>query len=96
MHILSAILFPCYDSSSRLSLTSHLSLQDEKELIRNLASAIGGNEAVLMAEEYLNPGQVSSQAMVNTPNSTPAPKNKRSWVGRRYGQNRRLETIEEE
>merc|ERR550539_498308 len=47
--------------------------QDEKELIRNLASAIGGNEAVLMAEEYLNPGQVSSQAMVNTPNSTPAP-----------------------
>ena len=73
MHILSAILFPCYDSSSRLSLTSHLSLQDEKELIRNLASAIGGNEAVLMAEEYLNPGQVSSQAMVNTPNSTPAP-----------------------
>ena len=56
-----------------LSLTLYFTLQDEKELIRNLASAIGGNEAVLMAEEYLNPGQVSSQAMVNTPNSTPAP-----------------------
>ena len=49
---MSAILFPCYDPSSRLSLTSHLSLQDEKKL--NLASAIGGNEAVLMPEEYLN------------------------------------------
>ena len=48
-------------------------LQDEKELIRNLASAIGGNEAVLMAEEYLNPGQVASQATLNTPVDTPLP-----------------------
>merc|ERR1719412_1010225 len=47
--------------------------QDEKELIRNLASAIGGNEAVLMAEEYLNPGQVASQATLNTPVDTPLP-----------------------
>ena len=42
-------------------------------MIRNLASAIGGNEAVLMAEEYLNPGQVASQATLNTPVDTPLP-----------------------
>merc|ERR1719232_495028 len=51
--------------------------QDEKELIRNLASSIGGNEAVLMAEEYLNPGQVTNAGQsgqtLNTPVDTPLP-----------------------
>jgi len=47
--------------------------QDEKELIRNLSSAIGGNEVVMVAEEYLNPGQVASTATLNTPVDTPLP-----------------------
>ena len=46
-------------------ITPHY-LQDEKELIRNLASAIGGDERVLVAEEYLNPGQAMSQATLTT------------------------------
>ena len=58
----------------------HLSLflhenkfQDERELIRNLSSAIGGNEIVMVAEEYLNPGRVTSTATLNTPVETPLP-----------------------
>lgn len=47
--------------------------QDEKELIRNLSSAIGGNEIVMVAEEYLNPGRVASSATLNTPVDTPLP-----------------------
>lgn len=53
-------------------ITPHY-LQDEKELIRNLASAIGGDERVLVAEEYLNPGQAMSQATLTTPVDTPLP-----------------------
>merc|ERR1712226_1261762 len=47
--------------------------QDEKELIRNLSSAIGGNEVVMVAEEYLNPGRVASSGTLSTPVDTPLP-----------------------
>ena len=47
--------------------------QDEKELIRNLSSAIGGNEVVMVAEEYLNPGRVNSSGTLTTPVDTPLP-----------------------
>jgi len=47
--------------------------QDEKELIRNLSSAIGGNEVVMVAEEYLNPGRVASTNTLSTPVDTPLP-----------------------
>jgi len=47
--------------------------QDEKELIRNLSSAIGGPEVVMVAEEYLNPGRVASQNTLSTPVDTPLP-----------------------
>jgi len=47
--------------------------QDERELIRNLSSAIGGNEVVMVAEEYLHPGRVTSTATLNTPVETPLP-----------------------
>ena len=42
-------------------------------MIRNLSSAIGGNEVVMVAEEYLNPGRVASTATLSTPVDTPLP-----------------------
>ena len=52
------------------SYTTH----DEKELIRNLSSNIGGSEMVMAAEEYLNPGmRLPSQHTLNTPVDTPLP-----------------------
>ena len=47
---------------------------DEKELIRNLSSGIGGSEVIMAAEEYLNPGmRLPSQHTLNTPVDTPLP-----------------------
>ena len=47
-------------------------LQDEKELIKNLAQNIcNGSEAVVVADEYLNPGRMPSQHTLNTPVDTP-------------------------
>ena len=45
--------------------------QDEKELIRNLAANMGGSEAVIVADEYLNPGRIPSNHTLNTPVDTP-------------------------
>ena len=42
-----------------MRIPSHTT-QDEKELIRNLSTAIGGNEVVMVAEEYLNPERMAS------------------------------------
>ena len=56
--------FPCGNRQGRPIISCP---QDEKELIRNLSSAIGGNEVVMVAEEYLNPGTLS------TPVDTPLP-----------------------
>jgi L1 cell adhesion molecule len=47
--------------------------QDEKVLIRNLSSTIGGSEIALPAEEYLNPARIPSQHTLNTPVDTPQP-----------------------
>jgi hypothetical protein len=57
----------------RQTLINFFPPQDEKELIRNLSSAIGGNEVVMVAEEYLNPGRVASTATLSTPVDTPLP-----------------------
>ena len=45
--------------------------QDERELIRNLAANMGGSEAVIVADEYLNPGRIPSNHTLNTPVDTP-------------------------
>ena len=45
--------------------------QDERELIRNLAANMGGSEALIVAEEYLNPGRIPSNNTLNTPVDTP-------------------------
>ena len=42
-------------------------------MIRNLSSAIGGNEVVMVAEEYLNPGRVASTNTLSTPVAPPLP-----------------------
>lgn len=47
--------------------------QDEKELIRNISSNLGGSELVMAAEEYLNPGRLQSSNTLNTPVDTPLP-----------------------
>ncbi|XP_059088184.1 epidermal growth factor receptor-like isoform X2 [Tigriopus californicus] len=47
--------------------------QDEKELIRNISSNLGGSEMVMAAEEYLNPGRMPSQHTLHTPVDTPLP-----------------------
>merc|ERR1719210_3078144 len=45
--------------------------QDERELIRDLAANMGGSEAVIVADEYLNPGRIPSNHTLNTPVDTP-------------------------
>ena len=62
--------FPCGNRQGRPIISCP---QDEKELIRNLSSAIGGNEVVMVAEEYLNPGRVASSGTLSTPVDTPLP-----------------------
>jgi len=47
--------------------------QDEKVLIKNLSSTMGGSEIAITAEEYLNPARIPSQHTLNTPVDTPQP-----------------------
>ena len=62
----------CIPGDKLMRLPSYTT-QDEKELIRNLAQNIGGSEAVVVADEYLNPGRMPSQHTLNTPVDTPLP-----------------------